>query len=64
MRGRGPVYCRQSVIGTKSQTIWLKRGGKGQQSGSGPSGHKLRPAKVLARSLAAMASAHQSKRRD
>ena len=32
--------------------IWIKRGGSGKMSGSGPSGWKLRPAKRLARSLA------------
>lgn len=31
--------------------VWIKRGGP-TRIGSGPSGYKLRPAKVLARSLA------------
>lgn len=32
--------------------IWIRKGGDGKTSGSGPSGWKLRPAKRLARSLA------------
>lgn len=32
--------------------VWIKRGGASKSSGSGPSGYKLNPAKVLARALA------------
>jgi hypothetical protein len=53
---RGPKYCPQSVIGTPQQTIKIRRGGMGKLSGSGPSGWKLRPARVLSKSLSEMAS--------
>lgn len=36
--------------------IWVPRGGDGKTSGAGPSGWKLRPAKVLARKLAEAAA--------
>jgi hypothetical protein len=54
--------CPPSLIGKPvpnstwtGPVILIKRGGTGQQSGSGPSGWKLRPAARLARSLAEMA---------
>ena|SRR5579859_2030976 len=43
------------------KVIKIPRGGKGQQSGSGPSGWKLRPAKKLARSLADMAAQYRKR---
>ena len=55
MKGRGPKFCPPEMVGTDQQTIWIRRGGNGRVSGAGPSGHKLKPAKVLARSLAEMA---------
>lgn len=58
---RGPKYCPQSLIGTPQQTIKIKRGGTGKTSGSGPSGYKLKPARVLSRSLAMMAADNRSK---
>lgn len=51
MKGRSGVICPAHLVGTPQQTIKLKRWGAGK-SGQGPTGWKLRPAKVLARSLA------------
>jgi hypothetical protein len=58
---RGPKYCPKNLIGTPFQTIKVRRGGPGRVSGSGPSGWKLRPAKVLARSLAEMAASTRAR---
>lgn len=61
---RAAVKCPPKLVGTKQQEVWIKRGGIGHQSGSGPSGSKLKPARVLARSLANMARAHKPKGKD
>ena len=68
MRGRGGVMMPQSLQEHVARLpeserkpaakvhhineIWIKRGGTGKTSGSGPSGWKLRPARLLSRSLA------------
>lgn len=35
-----------------AREVWVKRGGTGKTSGSGPTGYKTNPAYMLARSLA------------
>lgn len=68
MKGRGGVMMKpslQEIVARLPDTerkpspkakhineIWIKRGGTGKTSGSGPSGWKLRPARLLSRSLA------------
>jgi hypothetical protein len=54
--------CPPNVIGTPAQQIKIKRGGPGK-SGAGASGWKLRPAKVLARTMADMARNYRAKKR-
>lgn len=77
MRGRGPVMMSarlQAIVAelpeserrpTKTSRhineIWIKRGGPGK-SGDNASGWKLRPSKVLARSLAEMARKYANRR--
>lgn len=51
MKGNGPVYCHSRISGTKQQHVKLSQWGTGR-TGSGPSGWKMRKAKVLARSQA------------
>jgi hypothetical protein len=52
---RPAVKCPAPWIGTPQQTIWIPRGGSSKGSGSGPSGYKLKPARILARALAEQA---------
>lgn len=52
MKGHGGVICRPSLVGTPSQTVKIKRGGKGVSSGSAPQGRKrTRPYYVILRLL-------------
>lgn len=62
MKGHGPVKCSQSLIGTPGQIRWIRRGG-GSSSGSGPSGWKLKPSRLLSRSLAEMAIKYRALRK-
>jgi len=57
---RSAVMCPERMIGTPQQVIKLRRGGPGH-SGNGPSGYKMKPARVLARSLAALAAAARAR---
>jgi hypothetical protein len=50
------------LIGTPQQIIKIKRGGTGQMSGSGPSGKKLKPARVHARAMAEMAAKYRGRK--
>ena len=59
---RSAVLCPPNLVGTPLQTIRIKRGGTGRVSGNGPSGWKLRPSKVLARSLADMAMTYRARK--
>jgi hypothetical protein len=52
MHSRPSVKCPAQLVGTPLQIVKLKRGGQGRISGSGPSGYKVNPAKLLSRSLA------------
>jgi len=52
MRSKPSVTCPAVLVGTPQQTVKIKRGGVGRQSGSGPSGYKTNPAYMLARALA------------
>jgi hypothetical protein len=65
MKGRGPVKCPPNLIGTKAQTLWIRRGAikGGNGGGSGATGWKNRPARVLARALAEMASKYKRAQR-
>jgi len=63
MKTRAPVYAPQSVWGTEGQEYWRRRGGPGK-SGSGPSGWKLKPAKVLARAMAEMAANYRTRKKN
>lgn len=55
--------CPPSHIGTPNQVIWIKRGGVGK-SGSGPTGYKTRPARVLARAMAELARRYAPKKKN
>lgn len=44
------------------RVIKLKKWGNGREN-QGPSGYKLKPARVLARALAEMARAHRARKR-
>ncbi len=59
------IMCPLKDRCTPRQSIWIKRGAikGGNGGGQGPTGYKLRPARVLARSLADMASSHKASRR-
>ena len=52
MHSTPSVPCPAKLIGTPQQNVKLKRGGTGRTSGSGPTGYKTNPAKLLSRSLA------------
>jgi hypothetical protein len=65
MNGRGGVFADPKLVASKGwqqpmrdtdrqhvRFIWISRGGTGKQGGQGPTGYKLRPARLLARSLA------------
>lgn len=67
MKAKAPVVAKASLVSNPVWNVgymdkgsmryparerWIKRGGVGKTSGSGLSGWKLRPSKVLARSLA------------
>ena len=66
MGGRGhprsAVMCPPKLVGTPGQTIKIARGGQ-STSGSGPSGWKLRPSKVLSTSLAKLAADHRARKK-
>lgn len=63
MRGRCGVICPNKIVGTPNQEIWVKRGGDGKTSGSGPSGWKTTPARLLARSMAEMAAKYRTRKK-
>jgi hypothetical protein len=63
MKGRCGVTCHDKDVGTPRQTIQIKRGGMGKASGEGPQGWKLRPARLLSRSLAEMAVKYRKTKR-
>lgn len=62
MHARGPLMCPPKLVGTPMQTIKIRRGGA-SSSGSGASGWKNRPSKVLARSLADMALKYRARKK-
>ena len=62
MRSKPTVKCPARLVGTPNQVIKIKRGGQGKISGSGPSGYKTRPARLLSRSLADMASQYRHRK--
>lgn len=61
MKAHAPVLCSKSHIGTKSQTLWRRRGSDTSKGGknSGPSGWKTRPAARMQRALAEMAASNR-----
>lgn len=63
MHGVKPAKkCPKNLIGTPLQIIKIKRGGTGKMSGSGPTGYKTKPARLLARSLADMARQYRARK--
>lgn len=61
MHTKGPVYCRPHEVGTPMQEYKRKKWGNGKQ-GSGPTGYKLRPARLLAKAMAEQANKYKSRR--
>lgn len=58
---RGPKWCPAGVVGTKSQTIFQTQFGGNSGTGMGPTGYKCKPARMLARALAAMARQYSNR---
>lgn len=52
MKGRGGVIASAGTVRGGNLTIKIKRGGVGRMSGSGPSGRRAKPSRLLQRALA------------
>lgn len=60
-RARGPVWCPENLIGTPLQIIKIPRGGPPSEN-KGPTGKKLKPARVWARVMAELGRTYKGRK--